>query len=52
MTIFGRLSFISVYGGYGEREHTLGDWGESRRTVELIDNNNNTNNTALVVCQL
>jgi len=52
MTIFGRRSFISVYGGYGEREHTLGDWGESRSTVELIDNNNNTNNTALVVCQL
>jgi len=43
-----------VYGGYGEREveRTLGDWGESKSTVELIDNNNTTNNTALVVCQL
>ena len=33
-----------MYESYGEREHTLGDWGESRSTVELIDNNNNNNN--------
>jgi len=52
MTIFWHAEFHFSVWGYGEREHTLGDWGESRSTVELIDNNNNTNNTALVVCQL
>ena len=39
----GAMASVNIHWGTG---------GESRSTVELIDNNTNTNNTALVVCQL